>query len=34
MQTAEIIEERIAFSSDGLKLTGVLAYPQVDNPVR
>ncbi len=34
MQTVEIIEERLAFSGAGLRLTGVLAYPQADDPVR
>jgi alpha/beta superfamily hydrolase len=33
MQTTAIIEERVTFNSDGLGLTGVLTYPQYDEPV-
>lgn len=34
MQTAAIIEERIIFNSGGLRLAGVINYPQSENPVR
>ncbi|MBC8217261.1 MAG: dienelactone hydrolase family protein [Planctomycetes bacterium] len=34
MQTMPIIEERITFRSDGLKLRGILSYPLSDAPER
>ncbi len=34
METMEIIEERVTFNNGGLKLDGVLTYPQSGNPVR
>jgi alpha/beta superfamily hydrolase len=34
MQSAAIIEEKVTFSSDGVRLTGVVAYPESVEPTR